>query len=1383
MFRKKRAIGFFLCITIVFFFTLFRHSLLRAGIHLALGLLLPEKSITCEAVSWEKRALVLKGIEIEEEGYRAAIEEAAIKGQFTFFPFSFEPQVSLKNPVFLLNQERSSTLDFSFPLLGYKIEVPQGSLICGEEHLFFSLRCGAQVNAGNSLILSYNADLTQDPLISIDLNKIEETFAAQFCVHKIECAHIVQLVSSFFPEWREGWENLEGWIEAKGNLLFSVPFAIEDIQIELEMAELALVNPALKLNAYVEHFQGECRFPIKGSLRETHYPFWQQASASLSLNQGSLKFEEWGVFAESVQLILDPHTDPYLHLTGALSHRDQEYPVQLTGKGSIHEDHSFWMEINVQSEEDESIFCSLCSQEKENYILQVDFKNIPSSQWGNLPLVANWVVSEGLIQGKWTGWIESNRIERWQLENLIATDVAFERGCFAEVIGEGCAIRKEEGEWNFPSLELQIKEGLFDDLKGSLSFSMKEEVVNPSCFKGIAFDLPVEVQFQGPISEISGHATLSCAYSQLIELMTGKSVEGNQLLVVEASFQQKALRWEAIGSCLWEGQEAFTFGYHWKEGLIQEGEGRFISSQIPSSMLNLFPLEGNVSCEGYFNAEGIQLSYRGEKMHYAHSQINCQAESIDNGLLCFDRKEGKWKASLSFANACIQEKMKSFIWEKAEGTLYFDEDTLQVDMKKGSIPLTNELSLQEMRGRLEYDLTTGDIRLEAGAGQLTFKDHLYPLLIDKLNIDRGHIGYDLSLFDKEREIARIFGEGDLNKRHFSLNPIAHILDVRLNSCQLAFKENGFLSLCDLHFEMRGEKWYSILEYLEPLGLAPSNRELLNLLKGSNFDIHIDYYLDRWRLTVEDKIKQLALISESREDSWEITRLSYGDWDIKGNCKWDINSLDISDVTVHHPKGEGKGEIKVTFEPFQAFGKMDIKGSSPYGEIVSLQPLAFSYTPLKGLFIEQANMTLAGTTFSAQTISYQLDAQKGSIEKVDFSGLLPFLPDLPIIGSAGCTFTADNYAIEGKITDTNYIFYDNDWKFSEIVFALDAQIAHLSAKTFYNKLPLWLTLGVDLNADGLKLLKIQDKIDSNGVKILFRNNKCESIHGSMSGLDIHFVKKNHYLSGVATLDMGKLGALLPAAYNDFKLGKGYRVMGDLFLTQQTAQDPYFRGKVTGKDFELMGYQLDDLEAEVEIAPEKIKITNLHIGDRAGEFSMKQIKCLHAGIWVFEAPLLQIRDFQPSRLRSLSGNSITDKPFRISHFSLMDLQGELRDISTFVGIGTLNFSNKEKKAASFLDMPLDMIKELGLDLDLLTPIRGYLQCKLRGDRLYFMNLKKSLSEGARSEFYLSTEKPSYLSLNGALHIDLKMRQNVVLKLMEPLTLKIRGTLDHPKYQLSL
>ena len=250
----------------------------------------------------------------------------------------------------------------------------------------------------------------------------------------------------------------------------------------------------------------------------------------------------------------------------------------------------------------------------------------------------------------------------------------------------------------------------------------------------------------------------------------------------------------------------------------------------------------------------------------------------------------------------------------------------------------------------------------------------------------------------------------------------------------------------------------------------------------------------------------------------------------------------------------------------------------------------------------------------------------------------------------------------------------------------------------------------------------------------------------------------------------------------KVGKGYAWQGDFVLWQEASRGFQLNGTLRGKDFEVLGYQLNRLEGEIEASPEHVYLSNLRIEDEAGAIGIQKVELKRQASWSIFIPQILVRELQPSLLRKVDGSSPPVKPFTIRNFLLKEIRGSVGDKSTLEAFGHLTFTNQFKKGSSLLDLPLEMIKKIGLDPGMLTPVQGEFDLELRGDKFYLLTLSNAFSEGNRSEFYLApTSNLSYIDLDGKMHIDLKLYQDVLLKLAEPFTLTIRGTLDKPRYGL--
>lgn len=356
------------------------------------------------------------------------------------------------------------------------------------------------------------------------------------------------------------------------------------------------------------------------------------------------------------------------------------------------------------------------------------------------------------------------------------------------------------------------------------------------------------------------------------------------------------------------------------------------------------------------------------------------------------------------------------------------------------------------------------------------------------------------------------------------------------------------------------------------------------------------------------------------------------------------------------------------------------------------------------------------------------------------------------------------------------------------------------KTALNQQPLWGDLRVDLNGAPFGSIHVSDHVKPEGIEAAFRSNGAllcwESIQGSACGIDVQLkaVKGNPvphatFMNGTINIDGSRLDAFFPKAmqekFKNLKLGKGYEFQGDLVLWQDPKKGFQLNGQLLGRQFELLGYQFDQLRAQLEATPEQIQISKLMIDDEAGLFQLKKIAINQNPSdqkWSFYIPLLQIKDLQPSLMKKIDSRTASVKPLVIRNLSLSEIRGDLNDARGWAGEGYLNFTNAFKKESTIFETPIEMIKNFGLDPGLLTPIQGEIDLELRGDKFYLVNMKNSFSDGKRAQFFLSpSNQTSYIDLNGNIHIDILMRQDVVLKLTEAFTLIVRGTLDKPRYGL--
>jgi hypothetical protein len=292
--------------------------------------------------------------------------------------------------------------------------------------------------------------------------------------------------------------------------------------------------------------------------------------------------------------------------------------------------------------------------------------------------------------------------------------------------------------------------------------------------------------------------------------------------------------------------------------------------------------------------------------------------------------------------------------------------------------------------------------------------------------------------------------------------------------------------------------------------------------------------------------------------------------------------------------------------------------------------------------------------------------------------------------------------------------------------------------------------------GIKMA-LPELILQNGKDALVISTTPWKLDGCFQGMEIHLFQDKGW---VKIVDGKKAGQFF--SYDWLKELKGIELVG-------VWKKGGFKGEVCGKEFEFKGRKFEELKGEAEITPQKAVFKNVEAIDTLGKVFLKQIAYDHGKI---EIPLVKIQNFRPR----------PEKPFMIRTLVLSELKMIAGDLKTLQGKGSFNFTNSWKRESSIFDAPIEMLKDLGLDPALFTPIGGEVSCLLKNGKLYLTELSNAYSEGERSQFFLANDlDPSYIDLDGLFHINLRMKQNAVLKFAEPFTLTIRGPLEKPEYSL--
>jgi hypothetical protein len=291
-----------------------------------------------------------------------------------------------------------------------------------------------------------------------------------------------------------------------------------------------------------------------------------------------------------------------------------------------------------------------------------------------------------------------------------------------------------------------------------------------------------------------------------------------------------------------------------------------------------------------------------------------------------------------------------------------------------------------------------------------------------------------------------------------------------------------------------------------------------------------------------------------------------------------------------------------------------------------------------------------------------------------------------------------------------------------------------------------------------------------------------------------------LKGAVSIDFNRFSSLcsLPAAERVLKLkcdsplsffGKFWL---DPTLGNSLLDTLYFKGKIDSDEFILKGYQVGNIEADVQYVPGRMDIQQLLFTDKAGTVEVPFVVAnLDRGrqVWNLQMPSFKVRNFRVAQLRDSEGlvTSCRSK-FRslvIKKIDLLDFQGELENQDSWKASGILHFANPAKKNVfhPLFAIPGEILLRLGLDPSVLNPVTGSIAFNLQGDKFYLTKLKDVFSEGRGSRFYLAEgPNPSWMDFHGNLSVNIRMKQyNLIFKLVELFTVSVEGNIRKPTYTL--
>jgi len=837
----------------------------------------------------------------------------------------------------------------------------------------------------------------------------------------------------------------------------------------------------------------------------------------------------------------------------------------------------------------------------------------------------------------------------------------------------------------------------------------------------------------------------------------------------------------------------------------------------------------HANCEGIALQGHVQIDGRGISL--CADKIKGRFEDLEN--VCVKATRRKYLAigmSGEFSSGA-----EGFLFEAPLDLSHCSTLALQTTFSSLRVPLHKDGSLEDVSGMVAYDsrqntLKFGEMRGALSTPSAEFGWAVRPAIFTK-TAEHWEGTLDASLNQDHLELVRL-----VSLLRFSGNSLAFASDpqyTHLLGCPIE-KAKGIITpdffKCHCHINWDLEQLPALRELVCDTTVVQQkdlpNSEFLKAPSLGLLHVALDYdsTVSLFQFSLEGQQVQIfgvpcpALLCQGKKmaQAWTFTDCRFGDH----RLQFDLNIRNFELVvpafsgTIAGLQCRGSATCSLPKYQWQCqLHSLQIPVGKQFLNFQTKQPLIVDYSDhhhclVKNILLEEADglsqLACPEVQIDWQEKSYRAHGTQHLLTPKFMKRLLPpaleslaISPEDPLNGTLhvdGNWQGGFTYQVQGVWKECLFQFGEKKIPVQKISGRYREGALLLGGKLTIGQLPAAFSLQIDQDEETLGVFKLQESDHPDSALSLFfrvlKNGTFEPSHitGEFSGIKPQLRKKGPHgilhLYGGVEIDFAKVRQLFPRdvapLWQSLQLGKGFTLEGD-FLYQHEKMG--FQGEVRGAQCELLGCHIQGLSTALTIEPQRLKFEKLQIVDPALTLTVRRLTLEETAlgkIWTLSCPTLQVREFQPSRLKKIGKQPSTEKPFVVRNFTLTNLMGDLNNPKSVVGECSLHFTNTGKKEAGLFDIPLDFLKDLGLEPSVLIPIQGEFDGHFESGRLLFTSLKGSYSEGRRTQFILSDRGDgSYIDFQGNLHIDLAVKQAVLLKIAESLNLGIRGSVDKPRY----
>lgn len=1296
----------------------------------------PQHQLQYAQMRWEKGHLLVSHLDLKEADLALHIDKMELGVHFFVKNFPFSPFIKLTRPQLALAPSHVQTKAFIPFFLSEKFYIPQieidnGVLQLTQEKIYFGLHSKAQRQGSASFYMSFDPAHQLVPFFVADLEKRDNHWMLQADLQQIEAEKIVNLMPLFYPQFPQGWKDIHGFTQFKAHAILDDKMNFQEISCQLLLDQLALSNPDLKLHAAVGHFESDFHYPHVEKQQEL--PFWKQIQSTTALDHMSFALDQHWIFSDlKGSFSLDPNEDPALFLTGNLKNFGTLSSFHLQGKGSVHQDHSFWMEASLnlmdRVQKKCSLFCSVCRPEQEEFVVQAEFKNDSTEQLEVInqflsdlyPKLSQFSIQSGVFHAKAIAWLKSSQLNQIELEHLSGEKVGIKVNENAEVLYLDHLKAQAKITAPFKDLSAEVNMTLSLPLTAPLIYF-------PESYRNLA--VPSDCCLLNAQCKITkGHADVTGS----IELGSAEQKPSVQFGLQSAfeDFLDPHIQ-EA-----WVHATHLTpiYYYPWVKELWQ------------------FELEGEADFFGVFDGSQVQLSIQMEQAHFKNHQIEGWIPQIGVKDPLLLKTLGRATLRYDLANHRTELHMP------VQAGLFFDH--------------SSHLVFKDFTGQLQMKDSVEGWEGEAHCQQSG-------LLLDDTALIQGasfHAQYN----SKNQEIVcdHFKGAAVLDQAPLSLEMPSCI--IKKEAAQLEavlFNQGKKYALFKANYE-KDKPWHLEGKFLDKNSFSgPCSVDLLFDLeqKATIFSIQSEHLH-----CFEESLKDLLIQGRVAHNHWVIQQLRFNEWSGHAAVKaektqWTFEQLALSYKQINL-FGRGNMEIdwpeldhQVTFKATMDVGA-ELK--DPGISLRTAQPVKIIYSPEAGLIMGNLDLISEKSQIKLEHLEYvsssrQMYGRNGSfkivpLEKSELKNLSLFPFSLMPIGNEAifqgnfsCALEKNKLKLEGELAEegSNQSFHFN----AETFFPVMGSRGHCQLENVNEnqKLDMDFILGEDFS---LSWQEINGSLGKTSVELKYEE--------SSEGLKGYKGKISAQASDASLLASYYL-ASIPLHYEELLLKGKFWV--------DAATDWKFNGAFCAKGLKWDDWRFEAVEGKIMTSTNGWILEEIKVQDPRAELMIPHITFTRTADWQFNIPTLEIKTLA---LQQLYPETLSErfKGWVIQKGALNHLNGQLQNKNSWSGNGVLSFSRDQSADKPLFEFNDEAFNVLGFHP---SPMSGEIAFELKEGRCVFLQLKNVRGSEGKTEFLLpKTPFSCYLDLQGNLHLDFTLKQANNKRYAQLFNLSIRGTLENPE-----